>query len=103
MPHTVNYSHIEDLAKRRKAAVTDCRKYLGRRRFEKISAGLEHDLRRGLDPTRLADLLCLVGIEGYPAFAFVDHVKERMGPVQLELDLRQPVVLKAQIMPPVKI
>lgn len=86
MSHTVNYSHIKDLTKRQRAAVTDCRKYLGRRRFERIRKGLEYDLRRGLDPDRLAELLSLIGIQGYPAFAFMDHVKERVGPVQLEFD-----------------
>ncbi len=103
MHYEVNYTHITDEAQKRKAAIRDCKNWLGRTKFERVCKGLVTDLQDGRHPEILMDLLCIVGIQGYAARAFVEYAQERATPKQLELDLQMPVTFKARIMPPVKI
>lgn len=103
MHHEVNYTHITNDTKKRKAALSDCRQWLGRRHFNKILFNFENLVRKGHNMDDLIGLLSIAGIQGYPARVFVEHAQERATPRQLELDLQMPVTFKARIMPPVKI
>ena len=42
MHHEVNYTHITNDTKKRKAALSDCRQWLGRRHFNKILLNFEN-------------------------------------------------------------
>ena len=101
MHYTVDYSHITSDAKKRKAALRDCRQFLGRHHFTKIRKNLENKHAEGWTRDAMLLLLSVAGIQGYPAEVFVEYAQDRAMPKQLELDL--PITFKARIMPPVKI
>ena len=110
MHYTVDYNHITDSTKKRKAALRDCRQFLGRHHFTKIRKNLENKHAEGWTRDAMLLLLSIVGIQGYAAEVFVEYAQDRAMPKQLELDLQptstfklQPITFKARIMPPIKI
>ena len=49
------------------AALHDCREWLGDATFEETMEKLQHSVRLGYQQKFIADCLCMLGIEGYPA------------------------------------
>ena len=103
MHQIIDYTKHTTETKKRKAALSDCRQWLGRRHFKKIQLNFQSLIRKGHKVDELIQLISFAGIEGYPARVFVEHALEQATPKQLELDLQQPIVFKAHIMPPVKV
>lgn len=72
MHHTINYSHIADVAQRDAKALSDTSTFLGKKAFDTLTEQFKAKPPRGLMEFTL--LCSFAGIQGYPALAWFKHI-----------------------------
>ena len=88
MSYQIDYSKFDhDPKRKQREALKDCRQYLGRYRFNRLSKTIQEYLDNGYDIDWTARSLSMIGVQGYPAWAWVEHVAAKRVPVQLKLDI----------------
>lgn len=75
--HTIDYSTIKSRREKERAALRDCRQYLGNAQYRKVRKTLRKYLIH-FDAEFTTQGLCMIGIQGYPATVLVESVSRSM-------------------------
>lgn len=87
MSYTIDYSKYPTAKRRELKALRDCRKFLGWKRYIHGTKTINELMDEGYRRDFIIQSLHMVGITGYPAVVWVNHVAANRVPVQLKLDI----------------
>lgn len=87
MKNTIDYSKYPTAKRRELEALRDCREFLGWKRYINGTKIINEFMDVGYGRDFIIQSLCMIGITGYPAKVWVNHVAANRVPVQLELDI----------------
>jgi hypothetical protein len=77
MSHTIDYSTIKSRRAKERAALRDCRQWLGNKKYREVRQILRQYLMH-FDREFTAQSMCMLGVKGYPATAMVESVSRSM-------------------------